>query len=82
MAKPGRLLKPFKCHEAGCYGRTNEAPGWCDECTEPTNPTVDNRIRRKQLSCSLCPPNRVENASRKAKHGPKKPKRKNRPNRV
>ena len=39
-----------------------------------TNSTVDKKIRRKLLSCSLCPPNRKENAGRRPKHGEKKPK--------
>lgn len=42
-----------------------------------TNSTVDNRERRKSLSCSFCKPNKGENAKRKAKHGNKKPKYKN-----
>jgi hypothetical protein len=41
-----------------------------------TNSTVDNRERRKALKCSLCPPNRKENAKRKPKHGKAKPKHK------
>ncbi len=39
-----------------------------------TNSSVDNKERRKLLSCSICPPNKGENAGRKAKHGSKKPK--------
>ena len=40
-----------------------------------SNPTVYDRIKRRaQLSCSICPPNQGENASRKPKHGAKKPK--------
>lgn len=31
----------------------------------------------KKLSCSICPPNKGENAKRKAKHGVKKRKYKN-----
>lgn len=45
---------------------------------QETNSTVDNRIRRKDLGCSFCPPNKGENAKRKAKHGNKKPKKKDR----
>lgn len=34
------------------------------------------KIKRKRdtLRCDICPPNRGENAKRKAKHGNKKPK--------
>jgi hypothetical protein len=39
-----------------------------------TNSTVDNRERRKQLSCSYCRPNRGENCKKHAKHGVTKPK--------
>lgn len=39
------------------------------------NSTVDDRERRKKLKCSLCPPNRKENAKRKPKHGVKKPRK-------
>lgn len=47
------------------------------EDEENTNNTVDDRERRKKnLSCSYCKPNKGENASRKSKHGAKKPKRK------
>jgi hypothetical protein len=39
------------------------------------NSTVDKRKRRiANLGCSYCPPNKGENAKRKAKHGSKKPK--------
>jgi hypothetical protein len=37
-----------------------------------TNSTVDDRSRRFDLGCSLCPPNRYENAKRKPRHGAKK----------
>ena len=43
-----------------------------------TNSTAFNRIERLHLSCSICPPNRGENAKRKAKHGKTKPKYKDR----
>lgn len=43
-----------------------------------TNSTVDDRERRQMQSCSICPPNKGENARRKAKHGNKKPKYKDR----
>lgn len=43
---------------------------------EDTNSTVDRKKRRLDLRCSYCPPNKGENASRKPKHGVKKPKRK------
>lgn len=39
-----------------------------------TNSTVDDRLRRFDLGCSFCPPNRYENAKRKGKHGKTKPK--------
>ena len=45
-----------------------------------TNSTVDRKERRKLLSCSFCKPNKGENASRKAKHGNKKPKYKDKKN--
>lgn len=41
---------------------------------ENTNSTVDDRERRKDLSCSFCPPNKGENEKRKSKRGNKKPK--------
>lgn len=34
------------------------------------------REERGQLKCSICPPHKGENASRKPKHGVKKPKKK------
>jgi len=40
-----------------------------------TNSTVDDRIRRKDLSCSLCKPNRGENAKRKPRPDRHKNKR-------
>ncbi len=43
-----------------------------------TNNTVDDRQRRLDLKCSLCPPNRKENSNRKPKHGKiKKPRKPN-----
>ena len=42
-----------------------------------SNPTVYNRAKRQELSCPHCPPNKCENAKRHAKHGSKKPKKKN-----
>ncbi len=33
-------------------------------------------VQRRQLSCSICPPNRGENAKRQPKHGAKKPRKK------
>lgn len=42
--------------------------------SDNTNSTVENRENRLWLRCSYCPPNRGENATRKAKHGTKKPK--------
>lgn len=53
--------------------RMNPAPVPAVE--ENTNSTVDDRERRRALSCSYCPPNRKENASRKARHGHNKPKK-------
>ena len=41
------------------------------------NSTVDDRERRFDLGCSFCPPNKGENAHRRAKHGKTKPKYKN-----
>lgn len=46
----------------------------CDVCYP--NSTVDDRERRKALRCSLCPPNKGENAKRRPKHGKTKPKSK------
>lgn len=40
-----------------------------------TNSTVDKKLRRQYLSCPHCPPNRNENATRKPKHGVKKPRK-------
>lgn len=34
-----------------------------------TNSTVDDRERRQVQRCSICPPNKGENANRRAKHG-------------
>lgn len=31
------------------------------------NPTVINKLQKKQLSCSYCPPNRMENLKRRSK---------------
>lgn len=42
--------------------------------SEETNSTVDNRLRRNQLRCSFCRPNKGENCKRHSKHGNKKPK--------
>jgi hypothetical protein len=39
-----------------------------------TNSMVDDRLRRFDLNCSICPPNRGENSKRKSKHGKTKPK--------
>jgi hypothetical protein len=38
------------------------------------NSTVDKKLRRYRLKCGLCPPNKFENAKRKSRRGPKKPK--------
>lgn len=42
-----------------------------------TDSATYKKLNRKHLRCSICPPNRGENATRKAKHGVKKPKYKN-----
>lgn len=39
-----------------------------------TNSTVDDRERRFDLNCSFCRPNQGENAKKRSKRGPKKPK--------
>lgn len=41
-----------------------------------TNPTVDNRLKRRDLKCSICPPNKGENKKRQCKHGKSKSKKK------
>ncbi len=38
------------------------------------NPSVDNKLRRYELRCSLCPPNGGENCKRRGKHGKTKAK--------
>lgn len=43
-----------------------------------TNSMVDDRERRKDLRCSICKPNKGENAKRRGKHGKTKPKYKDR----
>lgn len=44
------------------------------------NPTVDDRLRRLDLSCSRCPPNRMENdkTGHKKNHGQKAFRRRDR----
>lgn len=44
---------------------------------ENTNSAVDDRERRKELSCSVCKPNRGENKKRVGRYGKSKPKYKN-----
>lgn len=39
------------------------------------NSAVDKKLRREDLRCSFCPPNRAENRKRQPKHGVKKPRR-------
>jgi hypothetical protein len=39
-----------------------------------TNSTVDDRLRRFDLNCSFCPPNKGENRKKHSKRGAKKPK--------
>lgn len=41
---------------------------------ETDNPSVYNKIRRRELSCPICPPHKVENHGRWVKHGKQKPK--------
>lgn len=41
------------------------------------NPSAYNKLRRTLLKCPICPPNAGENSKRKARHGSKKPKYKN-----
>jgi hypothetical protein len=41
------------------------------------NASAHKKILRERQRCSICPPNKGENAKRKAKHGNKKPKYKN-----
>jgi hypothetical protein len=43
------------------------------------DPQVDKKLRRLELRCSVCPPNKGENSKRHAKHGPRPPKSKQRP---
>lgn len=41
------------------------------------NPEVAKKVwRHKELGCAYCPPNKQENAGRRAKHGSRKPKAK------
>jgi hypothetical protein len=40
------------------------------------NPTVYNRLKRLELRCSICKPNRGENCKRHAKYGKTKPRHK------
>ncbi len=39
-----------------------------------SNPTVYNRLKRLELKCPLCKPNRGENKKKCRKHGVRKPK--------
>lgn len=41
-----------------------------------SNNTVYDRLARQDLKCPLCKPNQGENCKRHAKHGVKKPKKK------
>lgn len=50
------------------------AEGLNDAHAYDNNSTVDDRERRKDLSCSHCPPNHKENATRRGRHGKTKPK--------
>ncbi len=49
---------------------------YCD--SHAPNSTLFNRILRFPLKCSVCPPNRGENAKRRGFHGKTKPKYKTR----
>jgi len=40
------------------------------------NASADKKLRRKNLRCALCPPNKGENAKRQSRHGHRKPKKK------
>lgn len=44
---------------------------------EDANNMVNDRLRRLNLSCAYCRPNRGENAKRRPKYGKTKPKSKN-----
>ena len=46
----------------------------CGFCKAESNSRVDKQTRRKWLRCPICPPNKGENSKRRAKHGSKKPK--------
>jgi hypothetical protein len=46
------------------------------------NATAHRRLCRRLLSCSLCRPNRGENAKRRPAHGTRKPKKKAKSNRA
>lgn len=41
------------------------------------NSTVDDKLQRLDLNCSICPPNKFENKKRVGKYGKGKPKYKN-----
>ena len=43
---------------------------------EPSAKELKIKRRRDTLKCDICPPNRGENSTRHAKHGAKKPKKK------
>lgn len=47
---------------------------------ENNNSSVDKKIKKLQLVCAFCPPNKGENSTRKSKHGAKKPKYKDKDN--
>ncbi len=44
---------------------------------EPTNKELRNKALAADSQCTICPPNKGENANRKPKHGKAKPKSKN-----
>lgn len=49
------------------------------ESTKTTdNATVYDRLKRYELDCSFCPPNRGENKKNRKKHGTRPPKAKQR----
>jgi hypothetical protein len=65
------VLKNFSVR----FERKSRAKGiLVKKLNDEINSSVDKKGRREDLRCSFCPPNRGENSSRKAKHGAKKPK--------
>jgi len=48
-----------------------------DDKPEPSAKEIQRKRMLKALSCTYCPPHGGENQGRRAKHGPQKPKKKN-----